>query len=76
MGSGLARGTCRPLIVYESSARMRNEEWWCGAKNNKAPRSINRAMPEGFFQSRFPVSDFQTSTAGPRMTKISRLRSK
>ncbi len=27
---------------------MRSEEWWCGAKNYEAPRSINRAMPEGF----------------------------
>ncbi len=25
---------------------MRNAKWWCGAKNNEAPRSINRAMPE------------------------------
>ena len=29
---------------------MRSEEWWCGAKNYEAPRSINRAMPEGSIQ--------------------------
>ena len=50
MGSGLAYGAGRPLIADESSTRqlgVRSEEWWCGAKNNEAPRTINRAMPEG-----------------------------
>ena len=29
---------------------MRSEEWWCGAKNYEAPRSINRAI----WEYRFP----------------------
>ena len=33
---------------------MRSEEWWCGAKNYEAPRSINRAMPEGLLIAGFP----------------------
>ena len=35
--SNLAYGRLRPLVMNESFARMRNEEWWCGAKYNKAP---------------------------------------
>ena len=27
----------------------------CGAKNNEAPRSINRAMPEDFLTAGFPL---------------------
>ena len=97
---------------------MRSEEWRCGAKNYEAPRSINRAMPEGGIQvtshqslvtpnpqslathpcfqtsgfrgvvaaspqykyvdarrstdNQLLICGFLTSTAEPRMTKISR----
>ena len=36
MGSWLARGACRPLIVDEIFARMRNEE--CGGNVGPSPR--------------------------------------
>ena len=41
-------------------------------KNMEAPRSINKAMPEGFGNDRLPVWGFRASTTEPRMTKISR----
>ena len=45
MGSGLARGACRPLIVDEIFARIRNEE--LGMKVAASPLYINSLPLEG-----------------------------
>lgn len=39
MGSGVAREAYCPLVACErlALALVRSEEWWCIAKNNKAP---------------------------------------
>ena len=55
MGSGLARGAARPLIVDESFARQLGVRSAGAAhKNMEAPRSINRAMPESLSIAGFP----------------------
>ena len=43
MDSGVAREACCPLVACErlALALVRREEWWCVAKNNKAPQNFD-----------------------------------